>query len=404
MPQIRTIELDGGEADRCCPRCKGTGRVKGAGRKRYTFVVDVGRGQDGRRRQRRYTFSTEKAAKAKLAEVTHTVNTGSFVDRSKITVNEVCDRYLRKVAFGREENTKLSYRLALEPVRAHLGDRKAQDVDREDVEQLRDWMLAEGRKRGPRAGTGLGPRSVRLTLGQMQAAFDLAIRDRLVTANPLQYVELPEAPKKDPDTWSAAQVRAFLAEAGCDRLHAAWRLSLYGLRRAEVCGLRWEDVDLKARTLTIAVTRPMVSGKVIVKAPKSRRGIRTLPIDEALAAALQALHDRQVTEAMEAGKAYEPSGYVVTDELGRPMSPDFYSDEFHRVRERAGVERITLRNIRATANTLMADAGIPDHIRAGWCGHTEAVNRDSYTAVRPESLKTALDVLSAVHNAAEKPL
>jgi hypothetical protein len=74
------------------------------------------------------------------------------------------------------------------------------------------------------------------------------------------------------------------------------------------------------------------------------------------------------------------------------------SDEFHRLRDSVGIARITLRNGSATANTLMADAGVPDHTRATWCGHTVAVNVASYTAVRPESLATALGALSAIHN------
>lgn len=308
------------------------------------------------------------------------------------------DRYLRHAAFEAEENTKLNYRLALEPARERLGNRHTQAIEREDIEALRDWMLTSGRRRGGKPGTPLGARSVRLTLGRLSAAFELGVRDRKVTHNPVRYVDMPKQVKRDPDTWSAAQVRAFLAAAADDRLHAAWRLTLYGLRRAEVCGLPWEDVDLAAGTIIIAQTRPVVEGTVIVKAPKSRRGIRTLPMDAELAAALGALHDRQVTEAMEAGEAYESSGYVVTDELGAPVHPDWYSDEFHRLRERAGIERITLRNSRATANTLMADAGVPDHIRAAWCGHTVAVNVASYTAVRPESLSAALGALNAVHN------
>jgi hypothetical protein len=132
---------------------------------------------------------------------------------------------------------------------------------------------------------------VQLTIGRLSAAFDLAARDRLVTANPCQYVKPPEIARTDPDTWSAAQVRAFLA-------------------------LRWCDIDLEGGTITATPTRPLANGQVIVKAPKSRRGIRTLPLDSELVAALRPLRDRQVTEAMEAGAAYRESGYVVTDELG----------------------------------------------------------------------------------------
>lgn len=378
MPAIKTIEV--------------------GGRKRYRFVVDVGRSPDGKRLQRKYTFDRRKDAEAELARITHTVRTGEFVDRSKVSVAELIDRYLRHAAFEAEANTKLNYRLALEPARERLGTRHAQAIDREDIEALRDWMLTSGRKRGGKPGTPLGARSVRLTLGRLSAAFELGVRDRKVTHNPVRYVELPKQVKRDPDTWSAAQVRVFLTAAADDRLHAAWRLTLYGLRRAEVCGLRWSDVDLATGMITIAQTRPVVEGTVIVKAPKSQRGTRTLPMDVELIAALEALQDRQVTEAMETGEAYAASGYVVTDELGAAVHPDWYSDEFHRLRERAGIARITLRNGRATANTLMADAGIPDRIRAAWCGHTVAVNVASYTAVRPESLDAALGALSAVHN------
>ena len=179
---------------------------------------------------------------------------------------------------------------------------------------------------------------MRLTIGRLSAAFELAVRDRKLVANPCQYVDLPELAEVEHETWSAEQVRAFLSAAAQDRLHAAWRMTLYGMRRAEVCGLRWSEVDLDAGTITVASTRVVVYGYGVVdKEPKSRRGSRTLPLDTAAVAALRALRDRQVTEAMEAGEAYQDSGYVVTDELGTAPNPEWYSDEFHRLRERAGL-------------------------------------------------------------------
>ena len=196
-------------------------------------------------------------------------------------------------------------------------------LSREDVEAFADKMLASGRKRGGTPGTALSARSVRLTIGRLSAAFELAVRDRKLVANPCQYVELPDLDEREHDTWSAEQVRLFLAFVWEDRLQAAWRLSLYGLRRAEVCGLRWADVALDAGTITVANTRVVVYGAgIVTKEPKSRRGVRTLPLTAADVAAFQALHDRQVTEAMEAGEAYEVSGYVLTDELGQPVNPE----------------------------------------------------------------------------------
>jgi len=74
------------------------------------------------------------------------------------------------------------------------------------------------------------------------------------------------------------------------------------------------------------------------------------------------------SERLAAGEAYSASGYVVCDELGAAVNPEWYSDEFHRVRERAGVRRIRLHDGRHTVNSLMAAAGVPPHIRAAWCG------------------------------------
>jgi integrase len=81
------------------------------------------------------------------------------------------------------------------------------------------------------------------------------------------------------------------------------------------------------------------------------------------------------------------------------VHPDWYSDEFHRLRERAGLPRIRLHDGRHTANSLMAAAGVPDHIRAAWCGHNVAVNVATYTHARPEDLAQAQAALSKIHNA-----
>jgi integrase len=98
-------------------------------------------------------------------------------------------------------------------------------------------------------------------------------------------------------------------------------------------------------------------------------------------------------------QAYATSGYMVADELGAAASPEWFTDEFHRVAALAGVPRIRLHDGRHTVNSLMATAGVPDHIRAAWCGHTVAVNVATYTHARPEDLAAAALVLSKIHNA-----
>lgn len=148
------------------------------------------------------------------------------------------DEYLVGATRGRRGSTKVSYREAFRPVRERLGNRKLQSITKADVENLVDWMLTSGRKRGGKPGTGLGPRSVRLTLGRLKAAFEMAVDEGRLVRNVVRLVTPPEYKPKERDIWSKAEVRKFLRTAAQTRLHAAWRLSLYGLRRGEVLGLR----------------------------------------------------------------------------------------------------------------------------------------------------------------------
>lgn len=371
--------------------------VQRAGGVRYRFTLSLGRDPaTGSRRQRVYTFDDLKTAERERARLTGQLVSGTFTDRTAATVNDALDAYLRSALFEREAATKVSYEGALKPVRDRLGRRKLQSLTRTDIEDLRDWLLTSGRRRGGTPGTPLGTRSVALTLGRLKAALAMACADGWLARNPAEHVRPPRQHKRAGTTWSEAQVRRFLERAGADRLAACWRLSLLGMRRGEVDGLRWDAVDLDAGTVTIGLARVLVYGKVVVKPPKSERGYRTLPLDGELAAALRALRKLQAAERLAAGPAYEASGFVAVDELGAPVHPEWITDEFHRLAAAAGLPRIRLHDARHSMNSLLAAAGVPDHVRAAWMGHTVAVNVSTYTHARPEDLAVAARALAGI--------
>ena len=215
-------------------------------------------------------------------------------------------------------------------------------------------MLTAGRRRGGKPGTGAVRRSARLTLGRLSAALEAAVLEGKLVRNVARLAKPPEHTPRERETWSKAEVRKFLAKASSDRLHVAWRLLLYGLRRGEVLGLRWSDIDLRAGTLTVNQARVLVEYRVRIEEPKSRgNGKRTLPLDGELVAALTALRKRQLAESTTiAGAAYRSGPrraglvprrrYVIIDEAGSPVHPEWYSDEFGRLLRRAGLRRMHL--------------------------------------------------------------
>jgi integrase len=392
---------------------------------RYRFVVDIGRDPEtGKRKQKTYTFDTKREARAAYDKIRHQTNEGTYIMPTKITVSQYLDDWMEGATRELRDSSKRSYKDALRPVRERLGSKPMQKVTKADIERMVTWMETAGRRRGGKPGTGLGPRSVRLTLGLLTAAFEMATLEGLIPRNVAKLVKPPRYEPEEPDTWSQAEVRKFLRKAGTDRLHAAWRLSLYGLRRGEVLGLRWdEDVKFgsfanqckrhkerwcvpcygsgrtyQLATVQVQQARVLVEGKVQIAPPKSRNGLRELPLDATVASALRALKVAQAAEKLAAGEAFVDSGYVVVDELGEPVHPEWYSDEFRRLSKRAGVKTIVLHEGRHTALSLMEKAGVPISIVSKWAGHYDtAFTYSTYVHASDEDLKTGTDALGKCH-------
>jgi integrase len=375
---------------------------------RYRLVVDIGRDEHGRRKQLTRTFDTRREAREELARIRHETNRGTYVKPSQETVNACLDGYLQGATRGRRASTKRNYEDALQPVRERFGTRPLQSITKSDVEDLMDWMLTAGRKRGGKPGTGLSSRTARLTLGRLTAALEVAVLEGKLVRNVARMVKPPEYTPRERETWSKGEVRKFLAKASTDRLYVAWRLSLYGLRRGEVLGLRWSDLDLRASTLTVNQSRVLVEYRVRIEEPKSRNGKRTLPLDAELVAALTALRKRQLDESMAAGPVYrsglgelgwyQGGEYVVTDEAGTPVHPEWYSDEFGRLLRRAGLRRITLHDSRHTTLTLMEHAGVPISIISKWAGHYDsAFTQKTYVHASDEDLQRGQAALARIH-------
>ncbi|MGY1499180.1 site-specific integrase [Streptomyces sp. QTS52] len=390
------------------------------GQVRYRFVVDVGSeprkdkatgevvmneetGQPVMRRvQLTVTKDTKKEALAEYSRIQHQKAIGSFVAPSKVTVADVVDMWLKAATRDVEVATKRSYEDAMRYVRTHLGQRQLQQLTEDDVESLIDWMLTSARRIGGKAGTGLSVRTVSLTLGRLRAALNLAIRRGLVARNVAEHVTIPRQARKDDKArrkarvpWTEDEVRVFLAHVAGDRLHAVMLLSLIGLRPAEVCGLRWRDVDLEAGTVSVEETRTLVAGVVVEKDTKSASGERILPLPVIVLAALKVFRARQARERLAAGNGYESSGRVVVDELGAAVKTDWLRRRAYERMESANVRKVRLYDARHACLSWMANNGVPDTVVSAWAGHADlGFTKRIYVHPDPQSLKAGSDKLA----------
>ena len=197
--------------------------------------------------------------------------------------------------------------------------------------------------------------------------------------------------------WSADEARAFLHTTGGDRLAFAWALLLTrGLRRGELCGLKWSAVDPVAGTLRIESTLITVEGQPVASRPKTQAGLRSISLDRQLVALLRAHRKRQRTEQVAAGPAYEHGGYLLADELGRPYHPDTISGWFEARVAETGLPRIRLHDCRHTALSLMLAAGVPVKVVSEIAGHVSpTITLSVYAHVMPGMAEEAGAALSA---------
>ena len=371
-----------------------------SGARRVEIVTDAGMNPaTGKRRQVRRRFESEAEATKAYARMSSDVSAGVFTTRSTKTVEVVCRDWLA----GRRlrPSTLANYADVLKPIRAAHGAMPVQRLEKAHVDALVTSLAAgglsmsNGRPRRP-----WSPRSLNLMLTVLQMVLEDAMRQGWVVRNVAHLVDRVPQVKHEMETFTESDVRKVLKAAESDRLEAAWHLALGGLRRGEVCGLTWADVDLEAGELRVRHTRILVDGVVIESTPKTAKGERALPLPDSLTRVLKRARTRQAEDRLRLPGDYLEGGYVVADAGGSPMNPETLGLAWVRLLDRAGVRRLRLHDARHTCGTLMHLRGVPVAVIAAWLGHTDAAfTMRTYVHSQDDALRSAASVLDVVTSA-----
>ncbi|QRY48094.1 tyrosine-type recombinase/integrase [Mycolicibacterium boenickei] len=365
---------------------------------RYQLTVDVGE-VDGKRKQFRKRYPTEKEARDALDRIRGDVAKGVYVHPTGRTVSQAVDDWLAgKRAADRAESTVDGYAEKMSVVIDQLGEIEIQKLTKRDLDDL----VTELRKGGLPAPTGQprkpwSPRSVNYMLGLLVQMLESEQKQGNVVRNVASLVDRIEANPAPPDPLTEAEVETLLAHIAGDRYAIAWELGLAGFRLAEISGLRWRDVDLEAKTVAVENTRLQRGKKTIEKAPKSRASRRELPLPDDLYAVFKATRKIQAADQLRLGKAYEASGYVVVNEAGRALTPNAIENRWARVLKAAGIRHVRLHDARHTCGTLMHLRGVPTALISAWLGHaSKAFTLQTYVNPKPESLVIAAQSFTRV--------
>ncbi|MET8424388.1 tyrosine-type recombinase/integrase [Nocardia sp. NPDC004860] len=366
---------------------------------RYEVVADAGRDPEtGKRHQIRRRFKTEKEAREALSKFLDEAASGTFVPRKDVTVAEIIGDWLKSLHSVRRV-TLGGYEYDLAPVKQRYGTLPVQKLTRKHLDELvvalreGGTLTEKGRVRRPWA-----PRSLNRTVDTTAMVLDYAMDRKLVARNVADQIKaVPRRPRKH-DTFTAEEVRQVLDSIAQDRNEHLWHLALRGLRRAEIGGLRWRNIDFAAKALSVEIGRADARDGVVVEdTPKTEASRRTLPMDDELVEVLRRAHRRQAGEKLAVGDAYGKGGYVACDEAGRPYHPSTITHLWGKAAKAAGVRHIRLHDCRHTAGTLMHLRRVPIAVIAEWLGHTDAgFTQRTYAHSQRDALAEAAATLGAV--------
>jgi integrase len=221
------------------------------------------------------------------------------------------------------------------------------------------------------APLGLAPKTVRNVHAFLHRALVDAVAWKYLVDNPASNVKPPRRPRSHRQVWKTEEIQTFLASVRNDRFAPLFLLELTtGVRRGQVCGLKWSAVDLESGHVTLHDNRVVVGGKVLDKAGgKTRNADKTISLDGVTIAALREWRDQQDREREFFGTDYHPGDFVFTYQDGRPPHPDSIRQRFDRLAAAAGLARITFHDLRHSYATAALRAGVNPKVISERIGH-----------------------------------
>ncbi|MCY4580316.1 MAG: site-specific integrase [Chloroflexi bacterium] len=339
-----------------------TGYIRKRGNRSWQLTYDAPRGGDGKRRQRYETVHGKKRhAQARLNEILHSLNRGEYREPTTITVDEYLELWLRDyVRPNLRPRTAEGYGTIIHKhVLPSLGQIRLADLSPRHIQSYYSALLDR-----------LSAQTIKHHHTLLHRAFEIAITWELLDRNPTQRVRTPKPKPSPARTLSTGEVRRLLAGARQTPYHVPIHLALYaGLRRGEILGLRWQDVDMDANTLSIHQTLMHVRGQgYIWGEPKSEGSRRTIAVSPATILLLRSHRERMEAE-------YAARGITAVLEQvcalpnGRLMKPDALSRACRRIACQCDIQGMRLHDLRHTHASLLLSEGTPIHIVQARLGH-----------------------------------
>ena len=226
-------------------------------------------------------------------------------------------------------------------------------------------------------------------MSRPSSAMDFAVAQKIISENPCKAVALPKVEHKEMQTIPAEQLQAFLKEAKTTGVYEMYYIELAtGLRRGELLGLKWTDIDWKNGIIKVRRSIARVNGEIVEAPLKTKNSYRAVTISQ------------QAIEVLKVQKAKTNDTYVFPSPNGGPISPDSGNNMLKRVLARAGIPKVRFHDLRHTFATIALQNGVNIKTVSGMLGHFSAgFTLDAYAYVTTSAQKEAAETMGSILSA-----
>ncbi len=364
-------------------RAHGEGAVYKRADGMWVAAIDLG-WIEGKRCRRVAYGKTEQAAIKKRDELKRRLQLGVDLSAPPRTLADWLTEWIDHVKAndGTRPSTRSRYRAAIvNHLVPGLGTVK---LDKLNARQIQRFLTTR---------KGQSPASLIKIHGVLRAALSDAERMDLVPRNVAKAVRPASLSRAERRTLTYEEARAFMISIERDRLGPLFTLAITtGLRRGELLGLRWADVDLVGCALRVRQALQRVEGQLQFVEPKTHRSARPLPLSALSVKALERQRVRQATDRLACGSTWKDRNLVFASTIGTPLEPRNVNRRFGELRSAAGLDWLHLHDLRHAFATFLLDQGEEMRTVMELLGHsTMRLTADTYGHVLPSRARTAAE-------------
>ncbi|MGG3962181.1 tyrosine-type recombinase/integrase [Geobacillus stearothermophilus] len=357
-------------------------------KKGFYFRIDVGKDPvtDKRKQASFGPFRTKTEAKKELLKIKNQVDDGSYFKESTEDFSMFMERWFNTSYKRTVEITTAKSReyVIRNHIMKYFQHKKINEITTFDIDSFYVDKLDSGY-------SGAYIRQMHNLLNQ---AFDQAVRWSLVKVNPVKNAKPPKVKSEEKITWTVDEVNRFLNLIKDSSMEIPYLLAIFtGMRRGEVLGLKWDDVDFENKKIRIKRSLCFVSGKgLIFKEPKTKKSKRQISISQHVVNVLKKHKQKQEFQKEKLGTQYQDNNLIVCTDDGKPLDPRSLLRQFYRLIEEASVPRISFHDLWHTHATILMQQGENPKVVSERLGHSRVgITLDLYSHVSDDLQEQAAE-------------